>query len=280
MNKLIQTEIYKSIHNKYFAISMITAFIIQLFNVYPYYVFKNEALAFDLEQINKGIATPKAFFESLDIYTFWMPVEGISMGSLLAKYLLPILSVLPFGWAFLIEQISGYQMQTVCRMGKARYFISKYIATFISGAFPIAFMLLSNYAVLALFFPLHTPSVDSLSTGIDINTFGGTLFYQNAFLFMLMWTGISAIWGGTLAGLTMTVSLFLKNSIFVMLFPFFITILWDNICSLIIGNHSLSFIHLFYLNNQSPFILFGEILILFLLSFGGGLIYYMKKDVL
>ena len=57
MNKLIQTEIYKSIHNKYFAISMITAFIIQLFNVYPYYVFKNEALAFDLEQINKGIAT-------------------------------------------------------------------------------------------------------------------------------------------------------------------------------------------------------------------------------
>ena len=91
MNKLIQTEIYKSIHNKYFAISMITAFIIQLFNVYPYYVFKNEALAFDLEQINKGIATPKAFFESLDIYTFWMPVEGISMVSLLAKYLLPIL---------------------------------------------------------------------------------------------------------------------------------------------------------------------------------------------
>ena len=259
---------------------MITAFIIQLFNVYPYYVFKNEALAFDLEQINKGIATPKAFFESLDIYTFWMPVEGISMGSLLAKYLLPILSVLPFGWSFLREQVSGYQMQTVCRMGKARYFISKYIATFISGAFPIAFMLLSNYAVLALFFPLHTPSVDSLSTGIDINTFGGTLFYQNAFLFMLMWTGISAIWGGTLAGLTMIASLLLDNSVLVVLFPFFITILWDNICEFIINDPNISFIHLFYLNNQSPFILFGEILILFLLSFGGGLIYYMKKDVL
>ena len=44
---------YKSVHNRYFAISMIAAFIIQLFNVYPYYVFKNEALAFDLGLVLK-----------------------------------------------------------------------------------------------------------------------------------------------------------------------------------------------------------------------------------
>ena len=280
MNKLIQTEIYKSIHNKYFAISMTLAFVIQLFSVHPWLTFRNEALVDDMSLQEEGITAAKAFYESIDIYTFWLPIEHTSAGYHYARYLLPILAVLPFGWSFLREQVSGYQMQTVCRTGKIGFFISKYIATFISGALPIAFILLSNYAVLALFCPLHTPAIDSLCTGINLHYFGGTLFYQNTFLFMLLWTGISAIWGGTLAGLTMIASLLLDNSVLVVLFPFFITILWDNICEFIINDPNIFFIHLFYLNNQSPFILFGEILILFLLSFGGGLIYYTKKDVL
>lgn len=280
MRKLIKNELYKSMHNKFFAISMIIAFIFQLFSIRPNYIFRNEALINYFERAREGIVSDRIFFESIDIYAFWIGIEDVSMGHFLAKYLLPILAVLPFGWSFLNEQRSGYQIQTVCRVGKVKYFIAKYIATFISGALPIAFLMLSNYAVLALVCPLHTPSVDSLTTGINIETFGGTLFYQNSFLFMLTWTVISAMWAGTLAGLTMAVSQVMKNSVFVMLFPFFITILWDNICSLIINNQNISFLNLFFVNSQSVLVQFGELLILFFIGFGGGLIKYIKGDVL
>lgn len=230
--------------------------------------------------VEQGTFSDRAFFDNVSIYTFWLSIEGVTMGYNLAKYLLPILAVLPFGWSFLSEQKSGYQYQTVCRIGKTEYFISKYIATFISGAMPIAFLLLSNYAILALICPLHTPAVDSLSTGIDMECIGGTLFYKNSFLFMLMWAGISCLWAGTLAGLTMLAAQFMRQSIFVMLTPFFITILWDNITALVINNQNLSFLYLFFVNDQSPAMIFGELLVLFLAGFGVSFVKYTKGDVL
>ena len=262
MIESIKNELYKSLHNKLFAISMIIAFIIQIFSVQPNAAFKNEALEHYLTTSSMGGVSNKVFFESFDIYTFWIGIEGVSMGCYLSKYLIPILAV------------------TVSRIGKANYFISKYIATFISGALPTAFILLSNYAVLALICPLHTPSIDSLTTGIQIGMIGSSLFYKNAFLFMLMWTGISSLWAGTLAGLTMVASQFMKTGIFVMLFPFFITILWDNICNVIINNPNLSFLNLFFVNDQSGYILFGEILVLFIAGFGVGGLMYMRNDIL
>ena len=280
MIESIKNELYKSLHNKLFAISMIIAFIIQIFSVQPNAAFKNEALEHYLTTSSMGGVSNKVFFESFDIYTFWIGIEGVSMGCYLSKYLIPILAVLPFGWSFLSEQKKGYQIQTVSRIGKANYFISKYIATFISGALPTAFILLSNYAVLALICPLHTPSIDSLTTGIQIGMIGSSLFYKSAFLFMLMWTGISSLWAGTLAGLTMVASQFMKTGIFVMLFPFFITILWDNICNVIINNPNLSFLNLFFVNDQSGYILFGEILVLFIAGFGVGGLMYMRNDIL
>lgn len=281
MLKSIKNELYKSIHNKFFVTAMIIAFVIQLFSVQPNYDFYCEAIDhFFKYNVEKGIFSDRLFFENVDIYTFWISIEGVTMGYNLAKYLLPILAVLPFGWSFLSEQKSGYQFQTVCRIGKTKYFISKYIATFISGALPIAFLLLSNYAILALFCPIHTPAVDSLSTGIDMGYIGGTLFYENAFLFMLMWTGISCLWAGTLAGLTMLAAQLMKQSIFIMLFPFFITIVWDNICSLIINNANYSFLYLFFVNYQSPAVVFGELFVLFLAGFGVSFVKYTKGDVL
>ena len=280
MIESIKNELYKSLHNKLFAVSMILAFMIQLFNVQPNYAFRNLMLDNYLNRAEKGVVSNKVFFESIDIYTIWIGIEGVSMGGYLVKYLIPILAVLPFGWSFLIEQKNGYQIQTVSRIGKANYFISKYIATFISGALPMAFILLSNYVVLALICPLHTPSIDSLTTGIRIGYLGSTLFYMNAFLFMLMWTGISSLWAGTLAGLTMVASQFMKTGIFVMLFPFFITIFWDNICNVIINNPNLSFLNLFFVNDQSWYILFGELLVLLIAGFGVGGLMYMRNDIL
>ena len=280
MIESIKNEIYKSLHNKLFAISMIIAFIVQLFNVQPNCEFRNFALEQYLITSGMGGVSNKIFFESIDIYTFWIGIDGVSMGCYLSKYLIPILAVLPFGWSFLSEQKKGYQIQTVSRIGKANYFISKYIATFISGALPTAFIMLSNYAVLALICPLHTPSIDSLTTGIQIGMIGSSIFYKNAFLFMLMWTGISSLWAGTLAGLTMVASQFMKTGIFVMLFPFFITIFWDNICNIIINNPNLSFLNLFFVNSQSPAVLFGELLVLLIAGFGVGGLMYMRNDIL
>ena len=65
-----------------------------------------------------------------------------------------------------------------------------------------------------------------------------------------------------------------------MLFPFFITIFWDNICNIIINNPNLSFLNLFFVNSQSPAVLFGELLVLLIAGFGVGGLMYMRNDIL
>ena len=94
MIESIKNELYKSLHNKLFAISMIIAFIIQIFSVQPNAAFKNEALEHYLTTSSMGGVSNKVFFESFDIYTFWIGIEGVSMGCYLSKYLIPILAVL------------------------------------------------------------------------------------------------------------------------------------------------------------------------------------------
>lgn len=278
MFKSIKTEIYKGFNNSYFVISLLVGFAIQMLSFKEFYDFvelcKNN-LPQEIEKMPKMYGTRSVFIN-------WIGHEGNSIGFYLAEYMLPLLAALPFGWSFFSELQNGYQNNMLCRLGKIKYFTSKYLAVFLTGAFSVAFMLLSNFIMCSFIGVWEKPQTYTLTTVVFRGHFASKLFYTHPFLFVLVWTSISALWGGALAGLTMLFAQLLRRSIFVMIMPFLIPLLLDTFLSMVIGNTKWSFIKNYFVDTSvpNPPIIFFEIFALIIFGYVGGLIIYKRKEAL
>lgn len=281
MIRLVKTEIHKSIHNKFFALALVFAFIIQLISFLTNLDYVRTAVAFAYKNLELIGPSWRGSNDGMNMYVLWLSEEGYTMGFTLAQFMLPILAVLPFGWSFFSEQRSGYQNHMVSRSSKLGYFTAKYIAVFLSGGAVIAFMLLSNLALCALIGEHGAPRCYTLSTSVCPGIIASELYYTKPMLAALIWTGISSVWAGALAGLTMPAAQLLKRSIFVLLTPFAAVILWDN-ASRILGGARLSVSDNFFLCTATldSRVIFVQLLILILVGFGGGLLCCLKKETL
>ena len=115
------------------------AFIIQMLSFIQFYDYIIEAK--QIESIADDIPT---LYDNYSVYVNWIGHEAGSTGFYLAVYMLPLIAVLPFGWSLFSEIHNNYQNNMICRLGKTKYFTSKYIAVFFTGAFVIAFMVSSS----------------------------------------------------------------------------------------------------------------------------------------
>ena len=272
----IKSELYKATHNKYFIIALMLAFFIQILSFAQFYGYIIEA-----EQVKTMADTMPTLYDNYSVYVNWIGHEGISTGFYLAAYMLPLIAVLPFGWSLFSEINNNYQNNMICRLGKTKYFTSKYIAVFFTGAFVIAFMLLSNFVMCSFIGVLDAPKTYTLVTAVFRGHFASKLLYTHPFIFMLIWTGIAALWGGALAGLTMIFAQILKKSIFVLAVPFVIPILLDSLLA-IFHSSDWSFIKNYFVTTSvpNPPIIFFEIFALITIGYIGGLVIYKRKEAL
>lgn len=272
----IKSELYKATHNKYFIIALILAFIIQVLSFTEFYSYFIEA-----EQMETIADTMPVLYDNYSVYVNWIGHEATSTGFYLATYMLPLIAVLPFGWSLFSEIHNNYQNNMICRLGKTKYFTSKYIAVFFTGAFVVAFMLLSNFVMCSFIGVLDSPRTYTLVTIVFRGHFASKLLYTHPFVFMLIWTGIAALWGGALAGLTMVFAQILKKSIFVLAVPFVIPILLDSLL-LVFHNINWSFIRNYFVTTSvpNPPIIFFEIFALIAIGYIAGLVIYKRKEAL
>ena len=229
----IKTELYKSIHNRWFAIALLLAFIVQLFSFFPNLDFVKQAMEF--AESNLELISPnwRGSNDQMNMYVMWLSEEGYTMGFTLASYMLLILAVLPFGW--------------LC----------------------------------ALIGEHGAPLPYTMTTSVVHGNVASELYYTKPMLAAIIWTLISSLWGGALAGLTIPASRFFKRSIFVLLTPFFITVLEDNICTIVLNKGKFSFMNnIFLCGSYSGDIVFSEIAILIALGLAVGLIDYARTEVL
>lgn len=281
MWETIKTELYKSIHNRWFAMALLLAFIVQLFSFFSNLDFVKQAM--DFAESNLKLISPnwRGSNDQMNMYVMWLSEEGYTMGFTLARYMLPILAVLPFGWSMFSEKEKNYCNNIICRMGKNKYYVAKYIAVFVSGCLPISFMLISNLALCALIGEHGAPMPYTMTTSVVHGNVASELYYTKPMLAAIIWTLISSLWGGALAGLTIPASRFLKKSIFVLLTPFFIAVLWDNLCNVVFRIGHFSFMNNFFLcTSFAGEIIFSEIAILIAVGLVGGLIDYARAEVL
>jgi hypothetical protein len=133
---------------------------------------------------------------------------------------LPILAAFPYGASLYHERKNGYQIQVIARVGKKRYLAAKFITAFLSGFLVIGAALVLDLMLCATVCPLSPVSILSLEMSTGQGNFAVNLFYSAPALYLLAAIGVSAVWGGVCAALSLAAEMFVHNGVIITLFPF------------------------------------------------------------
>ncbi len=168
----------------------------------------------------------KAYKEGLDVHTSvfykWAGVNQNHGLNLYLYTLIPLLSAFAYSWTVAYDRSTGYITQVITRIGRAKYFLSKYIVTFISGGMVFVSALLFNYMLLSTFSYNYQPWQSDMVSTVQAGNFGAALFYQNVSLFFLFWCFVAFLWGGAMACIGMAAGMLVKNRIITSVVPFLV----------------------------------------------------------
>lgn len=167
------------------------------------------------------------------LYRCWIG-GNYSQFSMAFYYFLPLLAAVPFSWSLADEIKSGYRKQAIVRCGREKYYFSKYITAFISGALVVAIPLIVNYIIVACFIPARTPDPgECIWYGVFMTSFCSQLFYTAPLLYDLLIIFIDIIFAGFWATLCLSLGFYIKNKAAVIILPYILLLLHQFLCTLI-----------------------------------------------
>lgn len=209
--KVMKMEIWKSVHNRMFLAAMMINLMFVLLDFLE-----------NLKSIHQCIPFLPAHggYEGISLYVRWIGINMETVGYSLFFSLLPLTASLPYGWSHSEEHKSGYCNHILTVERKRTYFNAKYVAVFFSGGLVVALPLLISLICEALICPVSSVSITSFCTSIGEGYFLPELYYRNPFIYLLISIFLDFLWGGVSAGLSFMAGYFLKQKIFVILFPF------------------------------------------------------------
>lgn len=220
MKDILKVELKKSVMNKGFLIAvLIGCFLAVLSFIYNVTINIKDINA-TAEYIESEGITYNPEIQSSVLFNNWIGGEGASLGTAVYYFLLPLLITLPYGWSFAAEKKSGYRMMLAVHCGRRKYFVSKYIAVFISGGLAIVIPLIFSIMLTACYFPAVKPFVlHEIYYSITSNDLFADLYYTYPFIYLLLYMVIDFVFCGVLACLCITASLFIKQKAIVMAIP-------------------------------------------------------------
>lgn len=222
MRPILLMEIKKAYKNKLFLLSMLTASLIALyaavFSIISYHKYVNADSA--SAALTGYALNPE--LPGITLFTNWIGADHISPAASLFYLLLPLIASLGYGWSYCSEVKSGYIKNVVTRTSKKNYFLSKYIAVFLSGGTVVAVPILLNTAVVSLFVPAIKPDVfyDVYYAEHPWSTLT-PLFYAHPVIYMLLKIIATFIFAGLISELCICVSFLSKNKFVTVFFRCF-----------------------------------------------------------
>lgn len=209
----LRGELWKVFHARALYIALTVGLLIQLYNVL--YNIEYVRHIYILEEVN---GPSHGGGETRSLFILWLSATA-NLEYFLFRWLFPLLAMVPYGWSCRSEARMGYRNQVLARVSKGSYFIAKYIGAFVSGAVVIAVPLGVNLLLNAMVCPAVVPPSYSMVVPIHPADIMYLLFFSHPWVYSLLWLGISTLWGGTMAGLSMFLSQFMKRSIFILIIP-------------------------------------------------------------
>lgn len=214
MKRLLKVELSRSLTSK----SMLSALIIGLIIVLAQ-VFQEVIPASRF--IEEGLKYNKPMFFPGSAFMHWIS-QSISMETFLYYMILPILATIPFVDSFFTDKKSGYIKNVLIRAKKKDYYISKYMATFISGGLAVVIPLIVSFLITSMILPSMLPEVTN--GGVFPTSMWSKLFYTNPYFYVLGYLIIDFIFSGLIATIALSVSLIADYRFAVLIAPFLIYI--------------------------------------------------------
>lgn len=217
MKQMLRMELYKALKNKLFYISIVIGCIITIFSfVYNLGMYQNELLM-------RNTAEANPMYAASSLFNLWMGGEPFSLGTSVYFFVFPLLVTIPYGWSYCEEKQCGYIRMVTVRSGKTAYFLSKYVAVFLSGGLAMVIPLVFNFLLSAMFFPAVMPMpIYCTTNGIFFDSLLSMLYYSKPFLYVLIYLCIDFLFSGLIACLSYGAASFVKHRAVTVILPLFL----------------------------------------------------------
>ncbi len=147
------------------------------------------------------------------VFEKWMGSQAETFGAVAFYWVFPLLASLPYAWSLCDELHGGYAAQVMVRTGKKEYFAGKLISSFLSGGTVIACPLILDLLLLMMLNRTFYPTPNDLISCVMPGSFCSVLYYTHPVLFVLLWTCVEFLWGGTFALLCCALGFYIKKTV-------------------------------------------------------------------
>ena len=238
MKNMLKIELRKALKNKMFFFSIILGFAVTFLSFLYNYELYTKALRDNKLYSDEYNIIINPMLSMNTLYDSWVGGEAFTLGTTVFFFIFPILIAIPYGWSYCSELKSGYIKNAIIRCGKPEYFMSKYIATFLSGGLTMCIPLICNFLLTASFIPAYQPQVRYMQYySIFSNTFMSDIFYNHPNLYVLIYIMIDFVFCGLICCLSCTAANFIRNKAVAILTPFGIMLLFNYVSDIINSNY-------------------------------------------
>lgn len=283
ISKYMKIELKKAFNNKIMMIVIAIAILITMLNVISnmtiFQQYKTELNS--MKEAETIISNPT--FQAFTLYGVWIGGENNTIGYSLFYFLLSIFAVMPYGWSLVDEMQSGYVKNIFVRTKKSDYYISKYLATFLTGGVVVTVPLVINFMINAMFFPALLPEIIYPYYGMIQGTMWSKLFYEHPFVFEVLYMILDFVFSGLIATMCIGFAFWIKKRVLVIFLPFLLILALDYISSIHIVKYEISFMKFLHSLQAANSVNGGYVLcvgiIIFGFSFGTCLLKGLKYEV-
>jgi len=286
MRQSIRSELHKALHNKMLLIAIMIGSMCCVLDMA-----ENARKIQEFDEAVQRMADLGLRFntghEGYSLFYLWMGIGRFTRGANLFCTIWPVLAAMAYGWSYSSERRTGVTAQIMARCGKRSYFVSKYIAVFVSGGLAVAVPLLLGLLGNALVCPYA--EISPVFGVISDRDFLSELFYYNHWLYGICWCGMVFLQGGVAACLCFVAGHMLRYMVMVILVPFALYLAWDAVVSTF-GSTLFKDVNLplsvYRLTTVMPgfsiptWYLFAVLGFLTAISFAAGYWWVVKRDVL
>jgi len=226
MKYLLKLEFKRLLKSKFLYISILIGIALC---TWLFFVELNEVINFNKQISLYGIDKAGLYYPR-SLYNSFIGLEYAYLPSTILYTIFPLLVTIPFSISFFLDKKNGYLKNILINCNKKKYYIAKYITTFISGAFATAIILGFGLLISAMFFPALPPELTtSTFMPYDTTQMWVFLFITKPFLYIIFYSIIDILFYGLIATIPLSLSIWAKNDIFVLVAPILFFLILDYI---------------------------------------------------
>ena len=223
---LLKIEMWKAFHNSFFWMAISVGTVIAALEAVMTW---KEIWPMMQNTLTRDIGRS---FRGLSLFYLWMGIYSLSFAGNFFFFIWPVLGAVAYGWSFWKEKNEGVFYQEVLRGGRENYLNAKFTAVFVAGGICVAWPLLLNLMLEAMFLQASAPNIIHGVSPVSNGYFLAKLYYAHPWIYCFCWCVVVFFEGGAAASLCFLAGKRARLFVVVILIPYFIYMAITIACNL------------------------------------------------